>query len=302
MPLQFQKNNWFPAKDVKIVEEWSADSDKIVLGEPITWTITLIADGCLGSQIPSVPLEIPGHIKCYLDKPQIHNQQNSDSFSGVRQTKIALIAAEPGEFHLPEITIPWWDLQADQMRTAKLPARTLQVQPGPIAMNVPSTTPQISNSSPRENPIQEISFAKRTYPYWSWAVVGFSGICVIGLFIFFYHKIAEKIFQPDPKKILRKQLKSACRKNDPKEAEAVLLAWAALMYPRRRILNLAAMTPSLPPALQNAIHELYAALYGQKTSWQGALLWKAFRHLKLKKSSSKCSKSSASPLKELYPK
>ena len=66
VPSPFQKNNWFAANDVIIKGEWSADPSRMELGEPVTWTLTLMADGCLGSQIPEVPLRLPAELRSII--------------------------------------------------------------------------------------------------------------------------------------------------------------------------------------------------------------------------------------------
>jgi hypothetical protein len=45
----------------------------MIVGEPITLTLTLTAEGCMGNQIPLISLNLPEEIKQYQDKPQIEN-------------------------------------------------------------------------------------------------------------------------------------------------------------------------------------------------------------------------------------
>ena len=272
IPAPFQKNNWLAAYDVKLTEEWSADPSNVPLGEPITWTLTLTADGCLGSQIPTIPLNLPGNLKQYLDKPQIYNQSNANGNVGVRQIKVALIAANPGKITLPEITVKWWDLNTDQLRETQIPAQTIQVQGDPVALNTPlidRTTDSPLISQPTQAPLENFKDTQ-TLPIWAWCLIGLNGIWIVGLFFMVYKKMALKIsVKPDSLKQIKLHLKKACQANDPKKAEVCLLVWAGYLFPKVKPLNITGIKQHLSKDLQTAIDELNQALYGPKKTWKG---------------------------------
>ena len=301
IPAPFQKNNWLAANDVTLTEEWSADPSNVVLGEPITWTLTLMADGCLGSQIPEIPLNLPTHLKHYLDKPQITNQPSAEGNRGVRQIKVALIATKPGKITLPEINIKWWDLKTDRLRETQIPARSIEVQGDPIAMTPPLIDQTTHNIPEPSQELPENLNDTRSLPMWAWSLIGLNIIWIVGLFFLLYKKFSLKGSKPDSLKQVKHHLKEACQANDAKKAEASLLVWAGQQLPKVKPLNLMGIKPHLPKDLQDAVDELYQALYGPKKPWQGNVLWQAFTAFKPKKKLNQDVKNQKEILRALYP-
>ena len=290
VPSPFQKNNWFAANDVIIKGEWSADPSRMALGEPVTWTLTLMADGCLGSQIPEVPLRLPAELRSYPDKPEISNQPKPDGLIGVKQLKVVLIPSKTGEMKIPEISVKWWDLKGDQIRVAKLPETLIQVNDGLVAMN-DSPMPEAVVPAPK---IEEKSVDSRPLPEWVWGAVGLNVLLIAAIAF-----LLRKKRKPDPLNQIRKDLKQACAAGDAKQAETALLTWAGILKPEEKYWNLLKIKQAVPESFQQALDELYGALYSQKSGWKGEALWKAFAAFKKQKPSHADKKSEM--LKELYP-
>ena len=88
----------------------------------------------------------------------------------------AWVITEPGDYRIPEISIPWWDTQADQLRYAAIPARTLSVAaaaiPASDAMNPPSggLTPSPGNMSPADAVSGAPAALSKTWPWISAAL------------------------------------------------------------------------------------------------------------------------------------
>ena len=297
IPAPFQKNNWFAANDVKLTEEWSADPSEVKVGEPITWTLTLKADGCLGSQIPAIPLHFSSDLKHYLDQPQISNEPNDNANVGVRQVKVALIAIKPGKIILPEITIKWWDLKADKLNETQLPARIIEAASAEVAMNTPldqADIPLVPQAALITDP------SSQALPIWVWCLISLNASLLVGLFYLLFKKIAVKFKKPDSSSQIRLHLKKACHDHNAKQAETFLLAWAGIFYPHLKCPNILGIKPYLSKAFQDEIDELYQALYGPKLTWQGDSFWRAFRSFKPKKSLKGTNKKTEI-LQNLYP-
>lgn len=295
IPYPFQKHNWLGANDVKLTEEWSADPSLLTLGEPITWTLTLSADGCMGNNLPPISFNLPSEFKQYADKPLIENNTKGNGVIGTRQTKIALIASKTGTIALPEIVVQWWDLKNETLRETKLPARTVQVEAAQVAMN---------DSMVQENASAEIilpsAVASSTLPIWAWGLIGMNAIWMVGLGYLVIRKINFKFSRPDSLKGLKSQLKIACNANDAKQAEVHLLAWAALVFPERKVHSIMELKDCVSEELKGAIDVLYRSLYGNRLKWQGDSLWQAFASFKVNKGSKRKAGKNDKILKELY--
>ena len=50
-PSQRTDRGWMPSKSVEVKQRWSGDLDKVTIGEPITQTITVTAEGLTPEQI-----------------------------------------------------------------------------------------------------------------------------------------------------------------------------------------------------------------------------------------------------------
>lgn len=284
IPAPFQKSNWFAAQDLNLTEEWSADPSKITVGEPITWTLTLTAEGCLGSQIPELTIPLPPEVKYYLDKPEISNRSSAQGFTGLRKIKMALIATKPGEFTLPEMTIRWWDLKANQLRFTHLPSRIIRVDEGAIAMATPVPALSPSILAETEN-LDEKIVRQNMLPAWAWGLIGLNLIWIASCIKKIYQSLFKQLPNTEPQSFSRRQarslLKQACHANDAKQAEIHLLAWATAILPQNKTNNLMAIKPYFSSPLKEAINDLNAALYSRNSSWEGQSLWKAVTGFKM---------------------
>lgn len=286
IPASFSKKNWLAANEVKLTEEWSTDPGQMSVGEPITWTLTLTAERCMGGQIPELPLDLPNTLKTYRDKTEVNNLIGPQGFTGVKKIKLALIATKAGEITLPAISIPWWNMKTNKMNKATLASRKIHVKEGLIAMNSQALEPMVPSSAAASNP-HEISEASTSIPHWVWALVAINVILVLSFignkFQDAFRKLLDKIPAASPRKHIKKQLKQACYANDAKQAEIHLLALFKTLHPEASSLNLISIKSNVSPQLQDAILELNAALYGTNQSWDGRLLWKAIARFKPKR-------------------
>ena len=127
VPAAYRGGHWLPAKDIKLTEKWSKDPLDLLPNEPVTRTITLAAQGLTASQLPEIQELLPDGFRQYPDQPELENQKTAEGITGVRQQKNAIIPARPGEYTLPEISLPWWDTETQVLEYAVLPERRVQV-------------------------------------------------------------------------------------------------------------------------------------------------------------------------------
>ena len=118
---------WIPAQALTIDQQWSQSPQQLTVGEPITRTVTVTARGLTGSQLPPLPSEPGDRYKNYPDQPKIGETIDRGSVVGQRIESTAIVPQQPGELMLPAVSIDWWDTQANQLRTATLPATRITV-------------------------------------------------------------------------------------------------------------------------------------------------------------------------------
>ena len=145
-PAHVPANEWMPSSKVELSEQWSGDLDSLIVGEPITRTIRINAQGLTGAQILPLPIIESPNYKVYPDQPQLEEQAIGDGVLGTRTESLALVPNQAGELVIPAIEMRWWDTKNQRMQTASLPATKVQVNPStainnaPLANNAPLTT------------------------------------------------------------------------------------------------------------------------------------------------------------------
>lgn len=286
IPATMHGNIWLPSSDLKMTENWSQQPPEFIVGEPITRTLTLKAEGLTAAQLPSLAMTDTQDFKTYPDQPRMNDKRGSRGISGTRQEKIALIPTRAGQLTLPAIEINWWNINSNKLETITLPARSIQVQPSANSQtNKPATT--ISQPAPAQTvsettiPATEtITIVKEdTGIYGKLSIFLGLGWFITALAWFIsrrHHKSTNSTGQAakQPPKASLKSVKQACLNNKPQQCKIELLNWARGHWSENPPANLSEIGKRLDQATQQEIEHLNQALYGSASaSWQGNGLW-----------------------------
>ncbi len=120
---------WLPASEVVLADKWSNTTGELTVGEPVTWTLLLYAQGLSESQLPEIILPKVDGLQWYPDAPQKERQVNGKGILGQRVEKLAVIPSKQGEITIPEIQMKWWDTKNNIEKTATIAARTFNILP-----------------------------------------------------------------------------------------------------------------------------------------------------------------------------
>ncbi|MGN0921787.1 MAG: BatD family protein [Cellvibrio sp.] len=126
-PQDQRASPWLPAENIQIREHWSSSPENLQVGDPITRTITLTAEGLTGAQLPSLPSLSMEGLNIYQDQAQIDDQKSDGRVVGTRTETSAIVAAKAGDYTLPAINIHWWNTRDQRFETASLPASKISV-------------------------------------------------------------------------------------------------------------------------------------------------------------------------------
>ena len=274
-PAQFNGNTWLPARNIVVEEEWSGDPENLQAGESVTRTIRLRGEGLQGAQLPPVLLGATEGIKHYPDQPTITDAEISSGLLGSRSDSVAIVPTRAGEVVLPATEIPWWDTQAQVMRKAIVPSRTLQVAPAPAAGQTPDLAagglPGVANSA---------SAAGGSSPgYWPLATL----VCALGwlLTALLWWRGRQPVISDTgtgkPATDGRgayKSLLAACAADQPEQARKHFIHWAAAVCEQPAITTLAEAGAALADdELSSELALLEETLYSTRHGrWQGAAL------------------------------
>jgi len=163
VPTSFPGEVWLPARALTLEENWSIDPTSLNVGDSTTRTLTLTARGLQGSQLPPLSsvqgaVNIP-ELRFYPDQESIDQSELAEGLQGRRVQSEALVARSGGTWTLPEIRVPWWNIETDRLEFATLPGRT-------VVVTAIQTTDQINDTTLSPN----TSTAGTTLPLWLWAV------------------------------------------------------------------------------------------------------------------------------------
>ncbi len=280
--------NWLPAKTLQLVEEWPQDPPAFKVGEPVTRTLTLAAEGLTAAQLPVIEPPLPEGMKGYPDQPVLENKTSSTGIVGIRQEKTALIPTRSGKLILPPVEIAWWNVKAGRLETAKLAERTIEVLPA-TEVKTPTTAPQPPSSplptSVAPAPPPEAGAAEKSSGYWPWLCLGLAFGWAATLLVWLRSRRTqtkqssggEPLQNRPSEKIAVKKIREGCFNHDPQGAKEGLLEWARICWAENAPGSLGEISRRCEEPLAEEIRNLNQALYGQnKEDWQGAGLWSSF--------------------------
>jgi hypothetical protein len=277
VPAGFHGDYWLPADRVELREQWPADLGGLVAGEPITRSITLMADGLTSAQLPEIQMGAIDGIKQYPDQPVLKDSPGSRGISAQRVQKVALIPGAAGVYQVPEISVNWWNRATGKMETASLPARELVVAagadngaatetpPAPQLAPAPATTVATAGTGSRFWPWLSLLLAcgwALSMAYWWWSHTRAGG-----------SSAAIDAAVPALSRAHR-DLQQTCRDNDAAATRTALLDWGRALLAPRPIANLRELCDRLGDDFRLEVDALNQSLYaGHEHSWQGASLW-----------------------------
>ena len=258
---------WLPARNLTLVEAWSPDPQDAELGEALTRSLLLKAEGLTSAQLPPIESpQVPG-LRHYPDQPSLNNEVTNNGVSGSREQREALVAMRAGDFLLPAVELIWWNTTEDRLERSTLPEQTLYVAENPDLQQPSIKSPD--TPQPRDQ--------ARLWPWQlSSAVLALSTLLGFGLWLRARSQpavIRTAQAGPTPRSLLD-DLKRACLANDTQATRHALDAWA-----RQQPETLADMAARFVP-LSDALDGLNGALYSETGQrWQGEALWQAIQSL-----------------------
>ena len=279
IPAEFNGPYWLPADKIELREEWQGDLTGLLAGEPITRSLSLLADGLTAAQLPELELIPISGIKQYPDQAELENRRSAKGVTGQRVQKVALIPGTAGSYLVPEINLPWWNLQSGKMEIATIPSRELIVNAA-AGVSVPDAP-----VAEVQTTVQEAAPAAAN-PFWLWLSLALAGGWILSALYWWYQlrqpavaTVPSATEHPDLRQA-GKQLQQACNDSDAISARRVLLTWGRALLAPRRISNLRQLGDVLGADLRHEIEVLNQSLYAPAgAQWRGQALWSLCQQL-----------------------
>ncbi len=118
---------WLPLRELNIEESWEGPVDDLRVGDTLTRTIILEARGLDGAVLPPLAEIALDGANVYPEPSEIERMFVDGSIVGTRIERSSIIATEAGALEIPEIVIPWWNVETDQQEFATIPATVLAI-------------------------------------------------------------------------------------------------------------------------------------------------------------------------------
>jgi len=279
--------HWLPAQQLRLTDVISSGPYRA--GEPLTWTVTLTADGVLPAQLPELAPTASSLWRVYPDQAQDMVQVIASGVRTVRSQKFALVPSQPGDQSLPGLTLPWWRLPDSSAQVATLEPHTLTIAADPNHNGVLNTraAPMPANAKlpiesvatsaePASKPGTDATTDSATW--WPWLAALFAALWLVTVALWWWAKSrakpdlsqakAELATSPETSSV--RALTEACKCHDASASRDHLLRLTAAS-------SLSALAQQFGQAGDSdaavAVRELDHALYGPPPQrWQGVAL------------------------------
>lgn len=288
IPSEFSGDNWIPARQLTLQEEWAENPPVFRVGEPVNRIITLTAVGLAASLLPPLAELDLDNAKTYADPAESTEQTGNVGIMASNRTTIGIVPIQEGPLTLPEISISWWNTQTDRLETAVIPGATYQVLPAIGGVSVAPSIPFHTTAQPSVVASPPVSGPN----FWMYVAIGLGLLWLLTISQWFslrsrLNNPDEKPESPDPQfdmpdenRVFR-ELSSACKAGDAENAHRNLLLWNRTRFPDvSTIRDLAHIKDH--GSLLEAFQDLEEALYSpnSQAGWSGDKLLKAITKIR----------------------
>ena len=284
-PDDFPDAAWLPARDVQLSEEWSRPPDEMEAGEPVTRIVTLSALGQIETQLPAIETPEVDGLNIYADMPELSRTRESGGIRGVRRDQYAIIGLAGGQLELPEVRVPWWDLEAGEWKVARLPARTLDIKgvAAPVPLQPPATeAAPVETGEPVATASPEETVAVVTF--WQRATEILAILWLLTLVAWWWSsrsgprkpRAPREPREPPLHKQQAQMLKTARKAavtGDTTTVRQSLLEWGRLTWPGNAPRSIGELAARVDAPLGDELRGLSAVSYGKDAAeWDGTAL------------------------------
>lgn len=244
---------WLPVSNLSLEESWSSELDELQVGDTVIRTVTMTADGLDGAVLPPfLEDEIQG-VNQYPDPADIQRTFVDGSIVGTRVETVSIVPTDSGFIEIPEISIPWWNINTDQQEVTVVPATRVAIATiegeVPAEQTVASTEDIAELLEPAAPALDLEDLEEQAEPefievdaFWLNALIA-AALAVVGLSIYrlvisprhadirnFVDTKTSQVsarYAPDNnEKVAYKQLTKACGAKNLQQIRHALIVWA----------------------------------------------------------------------------
>lgn len=271
---------WLPAQSVQLTDQWTPSPPRLRVGEPVTRTLTLTAQGATAVQLPTLDGGSPDGVRVYPEPPILEDLAGTGPPVAIQTLKMSVVPTRSGPLTWPETRLHWWDTVEDRQRVAVIPERILQVEPAvgaetagepvPASAELPSLAgdPRAPISSP---PSRAVDLQQDPAPMppmsplnsgtepglWRWLslALGLGWLLTLGWMLWQRRRQGSDsagrdrrtrpAARPGSTKSALASLRRACVEGSPRAARDAVLTWGRACWPERPPAGLGALAERL---------------------------------------------------------
>jgi len=240
---------WLPARSMVLEESWSRDPAALSAGTPVTRTLVLRAEGIAAQRLPRLEMAAHPLLGVHHDQPELADEYLAAGVAGRRVQRVVLVPLEEGEVVLPAVSVRWWHVGADAPRTATLAGRALRLQ----AASAPAALPEAP-------PVSPLAMLR----------AGAAAVALLLAALLWWRARTELLREA------RRQLRAACRGNNPHAGRDALIKWREAVAPGAPLPLVRRIGAEWDAGGRAQLAALDAALYGGR-AWDGKAFWRRVR-------------------------
>lgn len=282
-PASFPEGSTFlPAADIQIRENWNRDITTLNPGDSVERTITIVANGLDGAALPPLGRPEIDRMNVYPEQPVIERMVVDGNIVGTRIEKYVLVATGEGSVVIPEIDLPWWDVDSDTQQHAVIPASFIQVTPvGGVAPADTQSQAAAGNNpgSLMQSPMADGMISAARTPAWILNLMALVIVLVLGAMWWLWRRRQNLLIANAAQAIVRTaayerdiangqekhvfaELESSLSKASAQQIRTQLIAWGRQFFSDAGLYNLDDLASRLQnPELQGLCQQLQASLY-----------------------------------------
>lgn len=166
------------ATALEVNETWQPQpKSKVKVGDAFKRTLIFRAPDIPGMVFPAMVFPDVTGLKLYPARAQVNDKINRGSLTGGRIDVTTYLCEKPGHYSLSSLTIPWWNLNKQEMEKVILPAVEFEVE-------------ALATASPM---IEDPAVQKENVPWKIIGAVGFTVLIFAGLYWRFRKELHQRV-------------------------------------------------------------------------------------------------------------
>ncbi|MFC4892900.1 BatD family protein [Pseudofrancisella aestuarii] len=262
IPHDVNIDDWLPSTSVELSDDWSTTKD-LKVGELVTRTVSIAAEGMLGTDIPKLSFESTDEFNIYAEKPQFKDSEENGKMVGTATYKIGYMPTKEGAATVPPVNVKWYNIKTSKLETASIAAKKFNVKPG----FVPAIMPLQQAGAIAQNVSSQVSQDNM----WRYTAYIFIILWLVTLTVLVFVLKKRKVIVVDEESFKEQdsvkvgtlsEVKKACSKKDIFALKEAIIAWAKTRY-KSQIFSLPDVA-RFNDDLKDKLQELNRAIYSNE--------------------------------------